>query len=754
VRVRQGRVAAILAVCVLAAGCGSSTPTPSPGSGPSETPAVTEPSPEPTAAPPTPTSEALIAAALADGSITKEQSLLYRALALFDSPGLPAEFRSPVRDMEAAGDLLRDIDVAESTLSAATLEKLAPYRVRPNDPTSIYNQPSPRAQVNAIGAAAIAPVAQSGAAALTDTTPAWTSQPAAGGKARVWVKTSASATADLARYATLVSQVWAAYPGIFTYPEPDQPNQPSAAINPDSMIDIYFVSTTEIDPRDTDCAKDPTLDGCSLGPRVDGYGPRTGPYHGNKSSGYLVVAASTDDDKTIDTIAHELAHNAQFAYDMDESSWLMESTATWVAYKVDLKLGITPAYQYAWLRSLFARLDRTLTREDDGNAYASWLYFQFAAMEEGNDVVTNIWKAAAAEGEQGYKAVDQVFSFAGHFDDYAVRDWNQDPIEPLYKSADSTFPGREPRIRNGLKTLEGGREDTLDANLPPLATAYFEYDFPASARDVTFDNRLSGSADARVWAIPKIGETWQEPQDWTGVSEMKFCRDIAEQDVKTIVLVVSNVNSSDGLNVPDGPVMKSGTAGCSGWAGTMTATETWELEGGHGTATSTFKGLWVLEEQGDARCNPLSDDKCVLYRPTGSITWTWDSHHALPKCDEATSGSLAANTDERHDQQLLYFAPVGDDKLRYWGQGFFIVTGLTCGNLITTSNYPPGFFDISEDAGATNGPDGTGGDCYNRDWQIDLKANTISGSCAAYKYEHATLSFEWHLTRVGPASTN
>ena len=50
-------------------------------------------------------------------------------------------------------------------------------------------------------------------------------------------------------------------------------------------------------------------------------------------------------------------------------------------------------------------------------------------------IPSKIWKAAGAEGEQGYKAVDQVFPFNDHYADYALRDWNQDPVKPMVAGA-------------------------------------------------------------------------------------------------------------------------------------------------------------------------------------------------------------------------------------------------------------------------------------------------------------------------------
>jgi hypothetical protein len=698
-----------------------------------------------------PTSETLIAAALAKGSITAEQSLLYRALALFDSPGLPSEFKSPIADMEAAGDLLRDIDAAASGLSADTLAKLAPYRVRPSDPVSIFNNPPARAQAGVVAAAAIGPAIQGDTVAVSAPTPVWKSLPAAGGKARVWVADSAVADADLAEYADQVSTVWAAYPGIFTYPDPDKANEPSAAINPDSAIDFYFVNRGAVDPRDDLCADAPAGRACALAPRVSGFTPRITPFHENKSSGYIVLDAAAPREKSIDTIAHELAHAAQFAYDHSESSWLMESTATWVAYKVDLKLGIKPADQYSWLPQLFATLDKTLTRETDDNAYASWLYFLFASMEQGDGVVIDIWKAAGAEGEQGSKAADQVFPFKDHFDDYAVRDWNQEPVKPLYKSVDGDFPDREPKLRNRVKSLAGGKEDVLDVNLPPLAAAYYEYDFPPAVQDVTFDNYLEGYADARVWAIKKIGDVWQKPEDWSGVAKKKFCLNIPEDNVRSIILVVSDVNPTAELKVPDGPKMTAGIAGCSGWRGTMTGSAGWNNEGHTGKSQATFTDIWMVDEKGDARCDPSSfGDGCVLYRPEGTIAWTFTGDYPAKNfpCHNATSGSKAANQETHDDQQEFYLVPTDEDHLHYWGRGYFEWPATKCTPPDPTIGLPV-FFDIYEDYSSSTTP-AHGATCQSTDWIISATADTIEGSCYDYNVPQGWLKYEWHLTRVGP----
>ncbi len=742
-RAKPGRIAALISVAMLVmAACGSSSPSSAVAS---QTPAPTA-SPEPVV----PTSEDLIGAALADGSITYEESLVDRALALYDSPDLPQQFRSAVPDMHAAGALLQEIRRNESKLSPATLEKLAPYRARPSDPISIFSaQP-------AVARAAGAALAVGALAAPT--APVWKSQSAAGGKARVWVKDSADAVAQLTTHAADVSKIWAAFPGIFTYPKADQAKDPSAAVNPDGAIDFYFVDATDIDPRRADCAKDPTIEGCVYGKGNAGYADRAPAYTGITSSGYLVIDEKGSGDSLLDTIAHELAHAAQFAYDWDDTSWLMESTATWTAYKVMKKIGASPDDAYAWLPKHFKTLDQSLNSESNYHAYSSWLFFQYASMQKGDGIVTDIWKAAGQDGVNGEKAVDQAFPFAANFAGFAVRDWNQDPVTPLYESVDDTFPGGyQPPIRNTVTAIAGGKEDSLDVSLPLLGSSYFDYSFEQSARAVTFENSLVGLPDAHVWAIAQIGDEWQPPVDWTGLNKKKFCRDAPEEDVTRLVLVVANSSLTGNLTAPQSPKIAGDAKGCIGWAGTMKGTYWWSSGGVSGTSTGTFSGTWVVDDS--INTNGCKPGACIRYIPDGSIAWTWDASGYIgqKKCQQTTSGSLAA-VDQfgLGDQQYLHLTVVDSDHYRYWGQGAFYLSqavqdSITCFGFIGDgpNRYPPAFFSIDEGSSSSNS-DGGGNTCFADDWIIEAKATTIAGSCYTFKTDRNYHQIEWNLTRLGP----
>jgi hypothetical protein len=745
-----GRIAALLTTVALVAGCGqSSTPAPNPSG------AVTSaPTAAPTAEPIIPTSEELIADALAAGKIGYEDSILYRALALYGSADLPSDYRSKVPDMEAAGSLLREIGRNESKLSAATLAKLAPYRVRPADPVSIFNTTPVASRGAGIPLAALDHGALPQPDLAAPTASAWKSQTAAGGKIRVWMKGTPDADSRLATYAADMDKVWGAYPGIFTYPRPDMPNVPSAAVNPDSAVDVYFVNAGTIDPRRADCARNPSLAYCKLD-GAQGFAPPADPYDNPRtSSGYMVIDAGLGGDDLIDTLAHELAHVAQFTYDWDEVSWLYESTATWVAYKVMKKLTLDPTFAYTLATRFYPGLSQPLTRETKQNAYGSWLYFLYAAMEKGDGVVVDVWKAAGQDGVQGADAVDKVMPFAKAFAGFGIRNWNQDPVKPKYDSVDGDFPDLQPRLRNTVTEIGGDGEDKLDVSLPKLATAYFDYSFESSARAVTFENSLAGTPNAHVWAIKQIKDKWQPPEDWSGLNKKKFCRDAPEEDVTRLIIVVANSSLTDKLTAPDRPTIKGDAKGCMGWAGTMKGTYWWSGGSLNGTSTGTLSGVWVVDDTDRGLgCEP---GECIRFIPEGTVHWTWESNGRIldKPCHQTASGSLpAVDKFGLGDQQYLHLTIVDDDHYRYWGQGNFYLdqNPITCYGFIgdMTMNVPPSFFELSENARSSNS-DGGGNTCYAGDWVIEAKATTISGSCYAFKTPRNYQLIEWNLTRLGP----
>jgi hypothetical protein len=100
--------------------------------------------------------------------------------------------------------------------------------------------------------------------------------------------------------------------------------------------------------------------------------------------------------------------------------------------------------------------------------------------------------------------------------------------------------------------------------------------------------------------------------------------------------------------------------------------------------------------------------------------------------------------------QLLYMGSVDSGHIQYWGTGTFdegVI--LKCGDL-EMGGTPGSYFELTQEANGTTPIGADGGTCNNRIWTIETKADTMSGSCVAYKYWSGTETYEWSLTRIGP----
>lgn len=536
-----------------------------------------------------PASEELIAAALKSGTITYEESLRQRAYAIYGDPRLEPHFRSSIIDWEAGRSLFAEIDQKEATLSKEMLADLAPFRARPNDPISVFNRPR-SGKVGAkevdepgwIRRVATGGPAQSGCLFIKKLAEDWESELVLGTNVRAWIPKAYKS--ELGRYKAMVGKVWRAFPAYFTHPLPDNGN-PCDETNPDSAVDIYFVLGSTFHPRE-ECQTLFSDAACTLsGLEAQGLARPTQSGIPSRYSGYAMVNFDQLDSLYLGgvsgTIAHELAHVSQFSYDAFESSWLHESTATWVAYKVIKALGKRPQSEYDRLTQphsrdslpVFQNLHKNL--HVDLFRYSAWLFFYSASIDLGDNIVKDVWEKARRPGRDGIFAVDETIPLVEHFARYTVRNWNRDltPQQWPYKNEtrDKTFPTDpkpNPPAAVNVHFVRPGEKELAKPVLP-LAARYYTFKFVDSIRKVTFQNLLIDDPHAHVWAIQEIGGQWKEPEDWTKETDKVLCRDIPEENVTTLVLVMSNSRILDPLPPHPLPRVVADGVGCAlvhGWA--------------------------------------------------------------------------------------------------------------------------------------------------------------------------------------------
>lgn len=532
-----------------------------------------------------PTSETLIAAALEAGTITYEESLRQRAFALYNDSRLEPRFRSTIVDWEAGRSLFAEVDQKEEALDKALLADLAPFRARPNDPISVFNRPqSGKSKMGARGAdkagrirrVATAIQAQSGCTFIKKLAEDWESDLVPGTNVRAWIPKLFKS--QLGYYMDMVGKVWRAFPSYFTHPLPDDGN-PCDETNPDSAVDVYFVVGSTIDPRG-ECRTLFSDAACTTGSmEAGGVARHTSSNIPSRYSGYAMVDMDPPGDpRLLNTIAHELAHISQFSYDAFESIWLHESTATWVAYKVVKALEKIPQPQYGYLtipytRSLlpiFPYLHNSL--RSASFRYGAWLFFYSASIDLGDNIVTDVWEKARRPGPNNIYAVDEAIPLDEHFPRYTVRNWNRElvPEQWPYKNRirDKTFPA-EPKPKPVNIKFRGPGTMELKKPVMPLAARYYAFTFVDAIRKVTFRNLAIDNPQAHVWAIKEIGGQWKEPEDWTNETAKVLCRDIPEENVTKLVLVMSNSHILDPLPPHPLPRVVADGVGCElvhGWA--------------------------------------------------------------------------------------------------------------------------------------------------------------------------------------------
>jgi len=514
------------------------------------------------------TSEDLIAKALATKEIDYETSLLYRTYAVFSDPRLPEKYRSDVIDLDAATLIFDEVEAKRDQLSPSVLKELAPFMARPNDPISIFNKP---------------PFVTSGIGIATAFAgdEDWVSETALGGKVRIWTRRD-SRNASLT-YAGRVEAIWPHLLKLIDEPLPDKPDDPSPMINPDEAIDIYILPLGEINPRKRECLRNPSASGCTV---IGAYGwaIKCEPKVLRSSSGYIVIDASASGSRLDGTIAHEMFHVSQNRYDQLEDKWLKEATATWAEFRIlqMLKQDLSDVHQT--LPYFFKGLHQRLDSEERIRQYGSYLFFLFAQMERDDGIVRQIWESAKTN--DGIKAVDPVFSLKDNFREFALRNWNFEPVSPTYSKPDPEFPDLGPSLTKDIK-LSKDKKETIDEPIQRLAARYYHVDVPVveGIHKITVNlDDVTSRPGAGVDAIVNIEGRSAEVRHWSSESRITFCMDTADERLLQMELIVSNASET----TLDGKIeIDPSSKACSEWSGTITFTR--NVDGKHSEGNHTQK---------------------------------------------------------------------------------------------------------------------------------------------------------------------
>ena len=153
----------------------------------------------------------------------------------------------------------------------------------------------------------------------------------------------------------------------------------------DGTLDIYIVPETE-SIRDIE----------EPGSYVQGLCCAT--QGGTVTPSYIIINGTLGEADLMDTIAHELFHSFQYAFDSHEDKWWKEASATWSEYFIEKTwYGLMENYNPEAFDPDPNSL-KTLTFEGGQHEYAIYLFPLYLSKKYGNKIIADIWQYCTQAG--------------------------------------------------------------------------------------------------------------------------------------------------------------------------------------------------------------------------------------------------------------------------------------------------------------------------------------------------------------------
>lgn len=570
------------------------------------------------------TSADLIAQALALGTISSEQALVYRVFALFGDARLPSQYDG-APGLGPDHMLMRDVQTQLPTLSQSTQDILNAFLVPP-----IYTQSALAQQLGAPLAAA----KQSGINCSV----------AAGPSAyrRVSVATAdAKFTFNVFYFplhggdvdpqqkiaeqiAAVALEVYDAETRLFAlFPKSDGGLPCNGG---DAGIDIYLTPMNELKLAGQTTAYSAQCSNTASFIQLNLFHPIF----------FIGTIYPKDDARSAikSVVAHELLHVLQFSMSRQAScqdtKWFDEATAEWAMDFVEPKFPQTAIGAPGLEDGLFDKVSTSKRRSGQFYAeylysghlhslekglqrnfgYADYLFFQYLARSQSPAAIKQIYDAMAA-GKDSVEAIGAAVDMTAIWPEFSKTLWNDvtDHVLDYWQKEDDydfgladvfAHPGAvQGAGLSDLQPLEidqKGKQDEIftlldnalehsvsgDYEIAPRSMIYEQLKFTdPTVHTATFTNPVAGDPDnqyVKVWVVKKVGGKWSSPEDWTQQPSKAFCLDKKDERLEQLLVIVSNSEVNPDTEAPyrislRAPMQVATTnVGCWRWEGTASLT--------------------------------------------------------------------------------------------------------------------------------------------------------------------------------------
>jgi hypothetical protein len=620
-------------------------------------------------------SESLIEEKRAAGQISDEQALVYRVLATFGAPELPAEFRG--NDLgKLDGGAVREATVRLESMAPASQQAIAKYLFPPVYAGSWggVQKGAPR-RVNGLGAN-VSCFERLAGMPYAETLPSWKFIRTASFK--IWYPTVVEGrNAQLQLYTP--EEVEAAALNVAATIQADF----------DKLVGVFGgppLADTQVVCNGGDAAIDVYVTRVGLGQQA-----QVMPYLPGECArpGWMWVAPDRiqDAEDARNIIAHELVHLFQLEIARPNcGEWrynvLDEATASWAFdhlhrtdnYEHKFALGDGGYFdgQGEWSESI---LYGNGTGQTGCNGYCDYPFFEWLDRKYGPQTIKGVIEATGSANAQraleiglggiggGLEQLWPKFALAmwNDYDNHIQDEWNgweRLPGASLKKRYVDAGHFLAAELDGAPKRdMSQPFINLVKGSLDPMTMEYVSIRF--SDPDVTlikFEPKgdvLHGKYPrVKLQAIQKIDGQWKAVEDWSGKHEVIYCRDKRAERIEELVLIYSNSHAGDAPFESDPPAsiglfdeddklpkLTISNATCMPWHGTSTVTVTNAFGGViRSTGNVTWKPFDPEQEEG----GPILISK--LYVPESGIVTTegrWVDESGCTQTVDHVEGSVA-----------------------------------------------------------------------------------------------------------------
>ncbi|MBI3607734.1 MAG: hypothetical protein HY207_07190 [Nitrospirae bacterium] len=580
--------------------------------------------------PQTPSSQALIHAALEAGRISYGTSLVYRAYALFADPRLPEEF---VGSGSIEEDFGLFFEAEDPGLPADIQAQLHPFLVRPTHPDSIFNQTNQK--ITTFAAASSTPLCTSG--------PGWTSLKSDIYPIRVWAQCTGATDLD-AKHAVfkallIAESIWKPMTKLMGEPIPDEGTPDTGG---DDAIDFYLLNMGTTVNRGVNL-------GISTGAIATTFSspPKSGVARPDfATSGYMLLGRDRlGGSSFFSTMVHEFFHMLQFRHNQKimfqggNEYWFVEASAVWAeshfareTSRKQVHPRFIKEFQQSPLSLHLSVPNHPITTEVR-HMYAAYIWPFFMEQERGAQTIADAWGAmeTAKTFNEALEAINAQLPFDKNFHRFSVRNLNKEQLPAIDKSKryvnldPNFFDNFGPSDPNKSVTLEAGTVSGTPVKIAALDGDYYNYKVKdARVHKMTVSIfSLVPQDGLEVDALLNIDNKGWEERSLTGKREVIFCFDNPQDKFSEMWLVLSNHFKSGGLieNQFDNQILGLLTvdpeqAGCRGdWKGIANYTAATDVQGHAGVFKMHTSVNFALDVAGE-------------FRPTGTVAFSIE----IPDC--------------------------------------------------------------------------------------------------------------------------